>query len=92
MRRARLLVTPQLFVDLLKGTDPRTFGVVSNPLPDDARVVDVVYINSQGVVALEIESTEFNDVPDGKNSPFVTTPECHVVEPEPGETELADVP
>jgi hypothetical protein len=91
MRRAQLLVTPQLFVELLKGTDPRTFGVVSNPLPNDARVVDVAYINSQDVVVLEIESAEFNDVQDGKKSPVVTTPLVDAVADE-GEADLADVP
>lgn len=79
MQRALLLVTPQLLIDLLKGDGTLAFEVVSGQLPADARVVDVAYINSQGAIALTLESASFPALPAGAKPPMLTAPECRVV-------------
>lgn len=78
MRRALLLVSPQLFVDAFKGRGLRTFAVESNPLPDDAQLVDVAYINAAHQVALELESASFPDVAERQ---VLAPPVCRVSPP-----------
>lgn len=66
MGLASLTVTRELFETMLAGLSagepPRYFRVVKNPIPDDAKLVDVLFVRSSGYVHLVFESST---VPDG---------------------------
>lgn len=80
MKRALLLVSPTLIVDLFKAGPARAFDVTDFALPEDARFVDVRYINSERAIALEVESETFNDLPPkAKQPPILPSPVCRVV-------------
>jgi len=80
MKRAVLLVTPSLLIDLFKVGPARAFEVTDFGLPEDTEFVDVRYINSQGVIALEIESEAFNEVPAKGAPPVLPSPICRRVD------------
>ena len=83
MKRALLLISPALLVDLFKGGPARAFDVTTHALPEDARFVDVRYINSRGEIALEVESAAFNEVPHkAKQPPELSPPVCRIVSEE----------
>lgn len=73
MRVALLELTPEMFVEFSKACQPgppRTFDVVENALPLDARVVAVAHNANplrlnHGTVLLHIVSETFEDVPEG---------------------------
>jgi hypothetical protein len=81
MRRARLAIAPEVFIEALKENGVRTLDVTSFGLPADARFVDVSYIASGRVVVLELESEAFNDVADDAPSPLLPAPQIVVVRP-----------
>jgi hypothetical protein len=84
MKRALLLIEPALLVQMFKGSWPRTFEVTDFALPEDARFVDVRYINTEGRIALELESETFNEVPEKAKTPVVlSAPVYRVVDEEP---------
>jgi hypothetical protein len=81
-RRAVVLVSPQFVIEAMKEGGPRRFIVERSGLPIDARVVDVLYINSKQMVAVELESQAFEEVPEKGKPPVLAIPVCWVVEPE----------
>lgn len=75
-RRAILLVTPELCTEMVKGVQEpgdrfRRFRVVENPIPSDAKVVDVYYDAGQGLFNIVLESSAFDLVEEGKPLPIV---------------------
>lgn len=67
MRRATLDLTPELFVEfakLCKSGLPRRIVVKENPLPDDARIVDIRLKDTllPYTLQLVLESESFNEV------------------------------
>lgn len=79
MKRATLLVSPELFIDIFKGAGPCSFEVIANALPEDATVVDVKYVNSRRQIAIDLESESFLDV---ATPPLLSSPVCRVVRDE----------
>lgn len=79
MKRAILLISPDLLVDLFRTGPTRAFDVTTFALPEDARFVDVRYINSAQHIAIEVESEQFNDVPAKGLPPVLPCPVCRVV-------------
>jgi hypothetical protein len=61
MPEAILRVSAELFVDFFKEGPPRTWGIIGNPLPDDARLLDVQMRSYGGppIVFLTLESDAF---------------------------------
>jgi hypothetical protein len=80
MKRAVLLVSPHLILDLFKVGPARAFEVINFALPEDARFVDVRYINSEQHIALEVESESFPEMPPKAKQPVtLSSPECRIV-------------
>jgi hypothetical protein len=79
MKRATLLISPPLLIELFKAGPARTFEILNYPLPEDARFVDVSYISSEGAIALVLESETFNDIPEKGKPPDLPNPEVRVV-------------
>lgn len=73
-RRAILVVTPDFFVNALKGNDPRHYFVDRFALPEDAKCVDVGYTNSRGEIHLVLESATFNEIPPKGKPPVLPPP------------------
>ncbi len=65
MGRKTLLISTALLVDLFKAGPPRTYGVVKNGLPEDARFFHCHADWSDGtpVIVVEIESAEYPEGP-----------------------------
>lgn len=79
MKRALLVVTPELLLELFKLGPVGAFKVTTFALPDDARAVDVRYINSKGQIAIEVESESFNELPGKAKQPvLLPSPVCRV--------------
>ncbi len=78
-KRAIVLVTPQRVLDVLKGRGSRVIELGGHELPEDVRVVEIAYIRSGDVIAMEVESDAFGDVP-GPRYPVIPTPELLAVE------------
>jgi hypothetical protein len=81
MGRARLAISPDVFVEALKVDGVRTLDVTAFGLPADARLVDVAYICSGRVVVLELESAAYNEIGDDATPPLLPTPQIVVVRP-----------
>lgn len=76
MKVATLDLTPELFVELCKASKehnrwPRRFVVKKNPLPDDAKVVEVRLREPflPHTLRLVISSESFAEVPEGATPP-----------------------
>ena len=78
MKRARVLVHVDRFVEALKG-DIDAVRVINHALPADARVVDVAYIASGRTIAIDLESETYNEMPPkAPHPPVVSTPELEI--------------
>ena len=78
MRGAILQITDVLFIDLFKKGASKTYEVIDNALPPDARIVTVRY-QGNGVVEVVLESEAFEDV-DGTSLPVLDPPVIRILE------------
>jgi hypothetical protein len=75
-KRAIVHIQLDAVIDALKD---RRSEVFAHPLPADARVVDVRYINSAGVIVVEVESETFAELSGKAKPPILPTPRLQVV-------------
>lgn len=71
-RLKRLPVTGELLVEMSKGSrmDIIHLRIAENPLPEDTKVCYAL-TGDRGIVELIIESSEFEEVPEGALIPFL---------------------
>jgi hypothetical protein len=64
-----LRITGQLFVDMF-GPGKRSYEVIEDPIPDDAKIVNAVfsfgYSSNSDLLVVKLESAEWPDTPDGQ--------------------------
>lgn len=85
MRRlAIVMVSPEFIVRLLKeGCD--WFAIAENSLPADSKIAGVgqsYYAADYAAIALVIESSQFDEVPEGKPLPILPVPKFRKVFPQ----------
>lgn len=81
MKRAILLMTDFLVMDILKATlstEKRTHRVIENALPDDVEIVRIGH-DETGTLRMMLESEEFKDI--GKKEEYPELP-CPVISSE----------
>lgn len=72
--RHRILnVSAQMFAEFLKG-GIGSYEVAGHALPDDARIVDVVWDHAHEIINLKVESDSFPGVPEGGRIPELDSP------------------
>lgn len=70
MKVKRILISPALAFNLMRGTHP-AFRVVADEVPEDAKLVNVLH-SWPSTIELLIESETFPEVPDGQEIPILT--------------------
>lgn len=71
MRVKRLLVAPEWFVSGCTAGQHRAYEVVEDPIPEGARIVDIIYKGGPGAFEIVIGHESFDDIPEGSDPPSI---------------------